>query len=309
MRFRKLGHTGFDVSVVSFGTWQLGGKRWNGLSEDDSIKLLHQARDIGINLFDVAVVYGQYQDEQDYLQSQSQELLGKAFKNNRDKVFYCLKLGQFDEYSHRADFDPKRLVEQFKHSLRRLQTNYADICLIHAPSLAAVKDGKAISILQTLQALDLVKAVGYSFENEPEHVLEAVKQDIDVIMLQYNLIDTECINVFEEAMNHGVGILVGGPFKRGYLTGEYKKIEELPSDDYWQWNLNHNKDKVKEILYKVGQLLSEYKSPKELRKAALQFILKQNGVASAVIGHRAIQEVKENIALVEIGELIANEIQ
>lgn len=108
MKFRKLGHTGFDISTVGFGTWQLGGKRWTAPSENDGVALLRQARELGINLFDVAVVYGQYTDEKGYLQSRAQELLGKAFAKSRDGVIFCLKLGQFDEYTHRADFNPTR---------------------------------------------------------------------------------------------------------------------------------------------------------------------------------------------------------
>jgi len=187
-------------------------------------------------------------------------------------------------------------VEQFKQSLRRLQTNYADITLIHAPSLQAVRDGRAISVLQTLRALGLTKAIGYSFENEPGHVEEAIKQEIDVIMLQYNLIDTECGSVIKKAEDHGIGILVGGPFKRGYLTGKFKTIENLPlEDNYWEWNINYNLGKVNKILNQVKLFLQKFSSPKKLREIALQYILMESGACSAIVGHRFITEVEENI--------------
>jgi len=175
MIFRKLGQTGFDLSAIGFGTWQLGGGRWCALDEEESITLLRASRELGVNLFDVAVVYGQYSDSKGYLQSRSQELLGKAFKEDHDTVFYCLKLGQFDEYSHRADYDPKQLVSQFKHSLRLLQTDYIDIALIHAPSLSEVKKGHALCVLETLRELGHIRAIGYSFENELEHVKVAMQ--------------------------------------------------------------------------------------------------------------------------------------
>lgn len=301
MIYRKLGNTGFDVSIVSFGTWQIGGGRWqSNQSEKKNINLLQKAHQLGVNLFDAAVVYGQYKDEQGYLQSRAQELLGKAFRNKRSEVIYCLKLGQFDEYSHRSNFEPERIIDQFEQSLRRLQTDYVDILLIHAPSLEKVRDGRAIAIAQTLRALGFVKTVGYSFENEPEHVKAAIKQDIDVIMLQYNLIDTECKNAIKKAQEHGVGILVGGPLKRGYLTGKFKSVEDLPlGDDYWKWNIEHNRGKVEQILEKVKSLLAKFGSPRSLRKAALEHILKEPGVSSITVGHRNLGEVKENIELVE----------
>lgn len=300
MLYRKLGNTGYLVSSIGFGTWQIGGGRWQIESEAKVVDLLQEANDLGVNIFDAAVVYGQYTDENEYLQSRSQELLGRAFATRREQVIYCIKLGQFDEFSHRHDYSPNRIIKQFKQSLRRLKTDYIDICLIHAPSVEAVKNQRAITVLQTLQALGLVKSIGYSFESEPEHVAEAIKQPIDVIMLQYNLIDTDCQAAIEQARIHGVGILVGGPYKRGYLTGKYRHIQDLPNDDdYWNLNLNLNKTRVEELLEEVNGLLAEYHTPENLRREALNFILKQPGAASCVVGHRHISEVIENIRLIE----------
>nr|WP_239015257.1 aldo/keto reductase [Archangium violaceum] len=295
--FRKLGNTGFDVSTIGFGTWQIGGGRWKSGSADECVGLLHQALDLGINIFDAAVVYGQYHDERKYPQSRSQEILGQAFQDRRDRVFYCVKVGQFDEYSHRSHFDANRLVDQVKQSLRRLRTDYLDICLVHAPSLADVRRGVAIEILRTLQALGLVRAIGYSFEAEPEHVRAALEQRVDVIMLQYNLIDTHCATVIQEAQAHGVGVLVGGPYKRGYLCGRFSSLEDLPQeDDYWRWNIQYNSGKVVETLDKVRALMNDHRSPAAFRGHALRFVLTCPGVCSAIVGHRSADELRENLS-------------
>lgn len=300
MLYRKLGCTGYDASLIGFGTWQLGEQRWSLPSNTDSIRLLQESRELGVNIYDVAVVYGQYQDQLGYLQSRAQERLGQAFARQRDKVIYCLKLGQFDEYSHRHDYEPKRIIEQFQHSLRRLKTDYIDICLIHAPSIYEVKSQKAITVLKTLQALGQVRMIGYSFEAEPEHALLAMTQSIDVIMLQYNLLDQECATVIDEARIRGIGILCGGGFKRGYLTGRYLSLDDLPmDDDYWQWNIKLNKEKVEQIISQVNILLAECGSPENLRKAALAYILQRSSIGSCIIGHRTIDEVSENIHFIE----------
>lgn len=310
MQYRKLGNTGFDVSVLGFGTWQIGGGRWNASADPaDAVKLLQQAKEHGINLYDVAVVYGQYRNEKGYLESRSQELLGAAFnKEDRKGIYYCVKLGQYDEYSHSSNYSAERIVEQLQHSLRRLNTDYIDICLIHAPSLSEVRDAKAITILHTLKAQGIVKSIGYSFENEPEHVMHGVKQDIDVIMLQYNLIDAQCgtsfkdknISPIEAAADAGIGIIVGGPFKRGYLTGKYDSADDLPNDDYWQFNIAHNKGKVEQLLAKVSELKAQYGGERELRRAALQYILSRpqglTPASSTVIGFRSVEEIVENIS-------------
>jgi aryl-alcohol dehydrogenase-like predicted oxidoreductase len=294
--FRKLGNTGFDVSTIGFGTWQIGGGRWKTASTTKCITLLQHALDLGVNIFDAAVVYGQYCDERNYLQSRSQELLGQAFSDHRNRVYYCVKIGQFDELSHRSLYEATRLVDQVRQSIRRLRTDYLDICLIHAPTLDDVRRGVAIEILRTLQALGMVRAIGYSFEAEPEHVLAALDQRVDVIMLQYNLIDDQCAGVLSQAKDRGVGILVGGPYKRGYLTGRFTCIEDLPrEDDYWCWNVARNPGKVAYTLERVKVLMENHATPADFRRRVLRFVLDGVGVCSAIVGHRSAAELHENL--------------
>jgi aryl-alcohol dehydrogenase-like predicted oxidoreductase len=294
--YRKLGRTGFDVSALGFGTWQLGGERWRPVPEDEALRLLRFSRDLGINIFDAAVVYGQYSDSNDSPQSRSQELLGKAFGPAADDVFICTKVGQYDEYSHRGNFTASRLVEQVRQSMRRLRTDVLDICLVHAPSLWEVRDGLAIEVLKTLQAVGWIRAIGYSFENDPHGVMASLEQPVDVIMLQYNLLDRECEDAIDRAAERGVGVLAGGPFKRGYLTGRYKSLEDIPvEDDYWRWNLRRNPRKVSAILQAVASVAEHTTGAADLRTQALRHVLRKPGVASAIVGHRTTEEVVENM--------------
>jgi len=295
--YRKLGRTGFDVSTLGFGTWQLGGGRWKPVSEEEAVQLLRISRDLGVNIFDAAVVYGQYSDMNGSLQSRSQELLGKAFGPNADDIFICTKIGQYDEYSHRGNFGAHRLVEHVRQSLRRLRADVLDICLIHAPSLWEVRSGLAIEVLKTLQAIGWIRAIGYSFETDPQVVLASLTQPVDVIMLQYNLLDHQCEDAIDEAADRGIGVLVGGPFKRGYLTGRYASVADLPieEDDYWRWNLRRNPQKVSATLEAVASLPEHACEPTDLRGRALHHILRKPGVASAIVGHRTTAEVAENM--------------
>jgi len=153
MRYNKLGRTGLDCSKIGFGTWQIGGGRWKGMSDSDSIKLLQTAKSLGVNIFDIAMVYGQYNGLNNELLSKSLDLVSKAFKGrNRSEVIINLKVGQVDEYSHRSNYSPENIVRQVEFALKKLATDFIDICLIHAPSLKEIKDEKAITILRTLQA-------------------------------------------------------------------------------------------------------------------------------------------------------------
>src|SRR5262245_37355841 len=130
MKYAELGRTGLDCSRLGFGTWQIGGGRWKGLETKESIALLNHAVDSGINTFDAAVIYGQYRGEFDERRSHSLELLGEAFgRTRRDEVIVCLKLGQLDEYSHRAVYYPRNMVDELHRALKELKTDYVDVCL------------------------------------------------------------------------------------------------------------------------------------------------------------------------------------
>jgi len=301
MKYAKLGRTALDCSRLGFGTWQIGGGRWKGLEAKESLSLLHHALDCGVNTFDAAAVYGQYRGELDELRSRSLELLGQAFgRSKRDEVIICLKLGQLDEYSHRAVYRPRNMVDELQRALKDLQTDYVDICLVHAPSLAEVRSGHAISVVQTIQAMGAARFTGYSFEAEPEHATLALTQDIDVMMLQYNLLDDECDAVFDIAKEQGVGILVGGPLKRGYLSGQYETVDDLPAEDnYWSWNLRYAQQRVAETLAKAATLKRESGGAHGLRRRALQHILRHPAVASAIVGHRSMGEVTDNVGTIE----------
>jgi len=296
VQHRKLGNSGYDVSTIGFGTRQIGGGRWAAPTFDERVRLLQGALELGVNVYDAAVVYGQYTDEAGRLDCRAQELLGAAFGDRRERVIYCIELGQLDEHTNRSLYEPTRLVAQFRQSLGRLRTDFIDIALIHAPSLHDVRQGRALAVLQTLQALGLVRAVGYSFEAEPEHVHAALEQRVDVLMLQYNLLDSRCAEALREAAVRGVGVLVGGPLERGYLSGRFRSLGDLPqADEYWAWNVAKNPAKVAGILARVEELLQRHGSPAALRRAALEHVLAQPAVASAIVGHRELAEVVENL--------------
>ena len=298
----KLGRTGLEVSRLGFGTWQIGGGRWQAPERQECVGMLRAAAERGVNLFDAAYVYGQYRSHEAILQSRALELLGEAFGKSElgRSTFVCLKLGQLDEFSHSADYTPRRMVENFRHALALLRRETVDICLVHAPSLVEVEQGRALAVLETLKGLGLARAIGYSFENEPQHVSAALRQPVDVLMLQYNLIDTLCGAVLNDAWRNGVGVLVGGPYKRGYLSGRYREVADLPlNDDYWQWNVRLNLSRVTTTLHQVVSLLDEAGSAAELRRRALKFILDTPPAPCVVVGHRSLSEVEDNIATID----------
>jgi aryl-alcohol dehydrogenase-like predicted oxidoreductase len=274
--------------------------RWKSGSLKEGSRLLREAHFHGVNIFDAAVVYGQYTSRENSLRARSLDLLREAFGSLRDQVYYCVKIGQRDEMSHFSDYSPKNLTAQTFQALKQLGTFWIDICLLHAPSLDDIRSGKALAVLETLRECGHVRAIGYAVENEPQHALMAIEQGVDVLMMQYNLIDQECSDVIAKAYAHATGILVCGPFKRGYLTGRFSAVGDLPlHDHYWKWNTQHNPRKVEALIDRVKVLQTDFASPEGLRREALRFILAEAGVSSVIVGHRTEVELWENLTITQ----------
>jgi aryl-alcohol dehydrogenase-like predicted oxidoreductase len=159
MKYRKLGNSGIKVSEIGFGTWTLGLDWWGKkLEEDESIKMLKHAYDLGINFFETADMYGK---------GKSEKILSKAFKDMRNDVIYSTKWG-YDMYGaeqighneipqkHNNDFLSFALAE----SMKRLQTDFIDVYSLHNPKMDAIKNDLLFDELDNLVKSGKIKSHG-----------------------------------------------------------------------------------------------------------------------------------------------------
>ncbi|MEH7094284.1 aldo/keto reductase family protein [Neobacillus vireti] len=294
MEYRRLGNTGLKVSEISLGSWLTYG---GYVEEQNAAASIDKAYDLGINFFDTANVY---------MRGEAEIVVGKALKKYvRDsyvlatKVFWPMGDGPNDRGLSR-----KHVIEQCHASLKRLNTDYVDIYYCH-------RYDPETPLEETLRALDdLVRQgkilyVGVS-EWTAEQISEAVhladKRLLDRIVVnqpQYSMlqryIEKEVIPVSEK---HGIGQVVWSPLAQGVLTGKYKKGEKAPEgsraaqENYkglFGLLTDENLDRV--------ELLKEVAADNELSLAnlALAWILRQNNVASALVGASRPEQMEENV--------------
>ena len=124
MQYRRLGKTGFDVSVIAFGAWAIGGADWGKVDDRDSIKAIHRSLDLGVNLFDTAPLYGN---------GHAESVLGKALEGVSQKVIIATKCGPIEVRPGLLRFDLSRegLISQVDDSLRRLKVDRIDLLQVH----------------------------------------------------------------------------------------------------------------------------------------------------------------------------------
>jgi len=218
MTQNKLGRTEIRVSPIGLGTVKFGRNAQVNyplpfqLPSDDAIlTLLKVAADLGINLLDTAPAYGV-----------SEERLGKLLKNERQHWIISTKVGEeFDEKSgSQFDFSEKATRHSIERSLKRLQTDYLDIVLVHSngEDKKIIEETAILSTLAELKKQGLLRAFGLSTKTL-EGGLLAVDHS-DVVMVTYNPIHTTEQPVIAHAHQKGKGVLI----KKALASGHVQKI-------------------------------------------------------------------------------------
>ncbi|OUS10547.1 aldo/keto reductase [Gammaproteobacteria bacterium 54_18_T64] len=220
---RALGKTGMEVSILGLGTVKLGRDR--GVKYPQSFKipndkeagdLIALAKDSGINLIDTAPAYGN-----------SEQRLGKLLAGQRQDWLICSKVGEefIDGESH-YDFTPEHTRSSVERSLRRLNTDFLDIVLIHS-------DGNDEEILQkhgTLQALaelkraGKIRAIGMSTKTVKGGLLAAAQGDL--VMITWNLQYRDEIAVADYCRQHGKGVLIKKALASGHSAAGKRSGED-----------------------------------------------------------------------------------
>lgn len=268
MNKRVLGRTNIEVSEISFGGVEIGIPYGIGveshadmLDQTEAIKLLRAAVDGGINFFDTARLYGQ-----------SEEIIGKAFKDIRDSIVICTKCTHLPTGNNPqpANESLKKIIDSsLRESLSALQTDYIDVYMIHNPTLETLNNQKISEIFLGYKSKSQVRAVGVS-----TYTVEETRKAIqcgtwDVIQLAFNLMDQRQGNTFSLAKQRGVGIVVRSALLKGVLTNK-------------GCNLHPELKAVQQHRQLYNELLS--KDWPRLSDLAIKFALSQKEVSSVLIG-------------------------
>ncbi len=215
---RPLGKTGMQVSALGFGTVKLGrneGVKYPGgfsIPDDRSASaLIAYAQELGINLIDTAPAYGN-----------SEERLGKLLAGQRDQWLICSKVGEeFENGSSHFNFTPEHTVFSIERSLHRLQTDVIDMVLVHSDG----DDLRIVNELGTLQALShlkrrgLIRAYGMSTKSVTGGIAAAA--ECDMVMLTYNLVRQEEVDVLDACATHGAAALIKKALASGHLAANF----------------------------------------------------------------------------------------
>ena len=282
---RPFGSTGKFVSEIGLGSWQLGNENdWGSMSENEGINIVNKALELGCNFFDTAP---------NYALGKSEEILGKALKEKRDKVIISSKFGHHD--NGEVDFDANEIQKSVDKSLKRLQTDYLDALLLHNPPFKYLNgNNQHFEELEKLKKEGKIGAYGASVDTSEEMFELIEKTNSQVIEVMFNIFHQKPAKAFKVAQEKKIALIIKVPLDSGWLSGKYNAKSRF-NDIRNRWS--------SEIIIRRSEMLEEVKNivdpNQSLAKSALQFILAHPEVSTVIPGAKNIRQLEENISAVQ----------
>lgn len=313
---RTLGRSGIEVSALGMGCWAIGGPLWDGnqplgwgeVDDDESIRAVHAALDLGITFFDTASNYGA---------GHSERVLGRALAGRRGEVVIASKFGNlFDEKTRAAtgqDGSPGYMRSCLDGVLRRLGTDYLDLYQFHINHAPLDQALDLIEGLEDLVRQGKIRAYGWSTDNAANAAAFA-EAGTHCTAIQYNLSvlddNPEMVRVCERLDQGGIN---RGPLAMGLLSGKYHDGRIIGADDVrgkapdWlryfasgaaapEWAARV--DSVRDALTVGGRTLAQ---------GSLAWIWARSAGTLPIPGCRTVAQVEENAGALEHGPLSPSE--
>jgi len=282
MNKRLLGLTGLEVSEIGFGAWQLcNGDSWGGMDDRTAHRLIHEAIDGGINLFDTAP---------NYADTKSERILGEALKNKRDNVVLVSKFGHTPEGP--KVFSVDWFWESLEASLGRLRTDYLDVLLLHNPPSEIYAGTDPVwSAMEEARVQGKIRHYGASldFAAEVEDCLSNTNSQ--VLEVLFNVFHQDVRHSFAAVHQHGAGVIAKVPLDSGWLTGRFdanSRFEGIRK----RWSAEEIAQRA-ELVSGIEWLVAD---GSELAHKAIAYLLSYDEVSCVIPGTRTLQQLKSNLA-------------
>jgi len=289
MHYRTLGRTGLRVSDVGFGAMTIGGEVFGTTDDQESLRALHRALDLGMNFIDTADAYGR---------GHSEELIAQVLKTRRNEVVLATKGGnQFTVRQGLRNFDPDYITSALEASLKRLQIETIDLYQLHNPSQEVMRRGEIFARLDRCKREGKIRFYGVSLEKTEDGIVAIETGKPDTLQVVYNILHQDPEEkLFPLAQRENIGILARVPLERGVLSGRFKSTAEFAQKDWRRGVFSEEAlAQTQAAVEKLGFLMKD--DVPNLAQAALRFILSQPAVSTVIPGIRTVQQVESNLVI------------
>lgn len=305
MKYRPFGRLGWQVSEIGFGAWALGGGAWSAQDDDESVRTLHQALDLGVNLIDTAAGYGN---------GRSERVIARALaeRGGRERVFIVTKTppvaGNWPPMPHERVEDrypESHLRANLEERLRELRTDCIDVLLLHVWSRAWNRDPAPLAVLERFKQEGKIRAFGISTPDHDQDQLNTLLAAgrIDVIQLVYNLFEQQpAAEALPLAAESGTAVMGRLAFDEGSLTGKLTLRTVFPADDFR--GRYFGGDRLARTVERVERIREDLEgSGYTMPQAALKFALAHPAMSTVIPGMRNVAQAAANAAVSDLPDL------
>jgi aryl-alcohol dehydrogenase-like predicted oxidoreductase len=296
MQARPILQSDLNPSVISLGTWGIGGQPfWEPMRDEDAINTIHAALDAGITCIDTAPVYGL---------GHAETIVGQALRGRRDGVIIATKVGQNwrgtrteDIYN---DLSPASMRRELEASRMRLDVDVIDLYQVHWPDPATPIE-ETFTTLAEFQREGKIRHIGVS--NYTTGMMDEARNYATIVSLQprYNLLDRFVERELQPyCAQHGLGMLPYSPLASGLLTGKYTTNSRFTDwrgvfgDQFREGKYERNLaivERLRPIAADLGITLAEL---------SLSWLLAQPAVVSVLAGAFTPAQILENVKAAEV---------
>lgn len=300
MQYRTLGKTGFNISEISLGTWQVGGKWGDDFSHQNAQKILHSAVDSGINFIDTADVYGA---------GESEKAVGKFVKSRSERIYVATKCGrQLSPHTNQA-YQPAVLRKFVEDSLNNMGLETLDLIQLHCPPTEVYYRPEIFELFDRLKDEGKILNLGISVE-KVEEALKGIEYDnVTTVQIIFNMFRQRPAELFfEQAQKKNIGVIVRVPLASGLLTGKFNQNSTFTQGDHRNFNRNgEHFDKGETFsgidyetgLTAVNQLKAIFPDYLNLAPVALRWILMFAAVSTIIPGASSPEQAIANLAALQ----------
>ncbi len=286
MEKRRLGRTGLEVSVISFGAMTIGGA-FGPVDDSESIRALHTAVDKGMNFIDTSDAYGA---------GHSETIIGKFLRErpDRDRILICTKGGN-NMVLRQLNFTPEYIQNCVEASLKRLGVEAFDLYLLHNPKVENINNGDSFELLENFVKQGKIKHWGVSL-NTVEECETCVSNGRPAAMqMEYNLIEQAPDSAFQKAKTADVGVISRVPLKRGFLSGRFTPDHQFVQGDVRGRVLTSEAmQSYQEKLARLKEVSTE--SGLSSTELAIRFCVSNPAVSTVTMGIRTASQAEQNAA-------------
>ncbi|MEP6676264.1 MAG: aldo/keto reductase [Ferruginibacter sp.] len=310
MQNRKLGKTNINVSAISLGTWQVGGKWGDDFNDTNADIILNKAIDAGINFIDTADVYSD---------GDSEKAVGRLVRSRKEKIYVATKCGrQLNPHVSEA-YQPAILRKFVEASLINMGLETIDLIQLHCPPTAVYYRPEIFELFEELKQEGKIQHLGVSVE-KVEEALKAIEYDnVATVQIIFNMFRQRPAELFfSEAKRKNIGIIVRVPLASGLLTGKFSSDTKFTAGDHRTFNRSGEAfDKGETFsgidyetgLIAVDELKKIFPANENLAAVALKWILQFEAVSCIIPGASNPQQMQSNINALDLPDFSEEQLQ